>query len=1377
MSDNFEFPDDSIDHLIARQLPDWLKAASPAQLKALQLALQAQQRNAEVLAHLFGRIPDIASFTAPRLEQALKDAGLPVVDVQAMKVVIVQEVEFPSAAPKLHQPRKTFTSRQSLLAAAMHNYEAQEAEPSILRKAHLEGAGQARLALQFGDFVRLCRRLDIGAQYQALLRQVLQPKSGRGQAQGTARHAIEQQFQDSLRTRMEVAVHEAAIRGLLTADCYGKLLPVFQKPLAHGVSVNIVPRQLYLLGKRTVGVITLELRSKADNHLEAVLSWVPDDPVRAVRQHTSWRALYHALAIELRQPAYQGFFSRFIEAKDQAAFSSTLASLLAKSTPGAAVELDGRNLEAGAAPFSHAREQIIGKLFDDARYLAVPTGDEDMRSRHVRLQAMLASGLNLLGLAGMFIPVLGEVMLAISAVELAAEVYEGYQDWRLGDREGALQHLFGVAQTLVVAGATVGVLHAYGRAPFVDGLVPRINGNRLKLARAADVPHIENSPLALMEGLGERTLANLLADDADVLLAITGYDPEQIRRLRVEHAPAPARLQDMHERFALHGRFPGLRASELEQEIKRLQAVPGREQSLLIKAFNGLTPRAAQEIINQCSTVQFESLSTSGRVPLEMAERARWYLRDSRLDRACLGMRWQQAVNADTEQLVLGLIGRKAPWPETTRVELRADKHDGMLLCENGAKDARDVQVIIRNEQGYRLHSAVDAEGAPAPDSLIKALLQCLDDSQKTHLGNPQLSAPQLRQWLLETARAERGQLADLLDMKPIGAGVRPPRRFADGRAGYALSGHGESSQQAIRRGIHQIFSALSDLQLDAYIAAVRARGANLWDHYQSLQRQFGSLREALDEWQSGLHSPIEIIRRHRVAEIIRRSWRRKLVDVNDDYELVIDGEHIGSLPVLPEGVSFDHVRRLVLRDMSLQSVDEQFLRRFPNLVDLDLSDNRLTTVPAGIEHLTLLRRINLSRNRLVFDEATNRRLIQLRLLDSCELSFNPLMQAPDLSGLRHVRHLYLRATGQVDIRQLLERASWRALVDLRDNRIWELQQEVHGLSERLARFELHDNPLEAAAQQSVEQSRNSHVGAARGRPSRRHADVDAQLRGMWIDSRDTALLAQRQATWERLQAEPGSADLFRFLADFRSSGDFELHPGHYRARIWRILDACEQNTVLREQVFRELNQVTTCEDRLLLLLNQLETGVLVRQGITDVPPAQVEEQLLRLGRRLYRLDEVDSAATRHIARMHSNGVRLIDEVEVRLYYRARLAPVLDLPVHPDDMHFASFANVSRSDLMQAQGSILQGETTARIVDSLAQRPYWQDYARRRHAERFEALAEPMHERLEVLEAQALAGTEKDYVQQANKLKHELELAEQQLYRDLAMEAWQRANP
>ncbi|WP_288374496.1 NEL-type E3 ubiquitin ligase domain-containing protein [uncultured Pseudomonas sp.] len=146
--------------------------------------------------------------------------------------------------------------------------------------------------------------------------------------------------------------------------------------------------------------------------------------------------------------------------------------------------------------FAYLRELHIAKLFDDARVLAVPTGDEDEEDRRERLDAYLGLGLDVLNLAGLFVPLLGQAMLVVGALQIADEVYEGYLDWSVGDRQGALDHLFGVAENIAV-GVAVGIgasaaREALQRVAFVDALVPlRNEAGALRLHAWALVDEVE----------------------------------------------------------------------------------------------------------------------------------------------------------------------------------------------------------------------------------------------------------------------------------------------------------------------------------------------------------------------------------------------------------------------------------------------------------------------------------------------------------------------------------------------------------------------------------------------------------------------------------------------------------------------------------------------------------------------------------------------------------------------------------------------------------------------------------------------------------------------------------------------------------------------
>ncbi|MFP3527607.1 DUF6543 domain-containing protein, partial [Pantoea sp. SIMBA_072] len=78
------------------------------------------------------------------------------------------------------------------------------------------------------------------------------------------------------------------------------------------------------------------------------------------------------------------------------------------------------------------------------------------------------------GLASFGLPALALPLLGITALQVAGEVYEGYADWRLGDRQAALEHLYSVAETVIMTGANVGAglaAQRLARAVQVDELV------------------------------------------------------------------------------------------------------------------------------------------------------------------------------------------------------------------------------------------------------------------------------------------------------------------------------------------------------------------------------------------------------------------------------------------------------------------------------------------------------------------------------------------------------------------------------------------------------------------------------------------------------------------------------------------------------------------------------------------------------------------------------------------------------------------------------------------------------------------------------------------------------------------------------------------
>lgn len=1425
------FPADSIDTLIARRLPAWLVAHGNVDwLLALRRALQAQEEATRSLHRTLQAIPALDEFAATRLNQVLNRAGLTITDLRRSHVGVERTVTLPPMAPGWPMRRHILRSSTPLLAAVLHNFHIVDTRPSPSRRGWLLDASGEPVPVGYEVFAGRCREADVGGRYQAILRQCLAPDDAPGAAPGSAKAAVHRCFEENARADLEVAVRCALLKGDLDENSYRLLLPcITASPTVPAGPGEVAPRQLYLLGKCVRGVVTLELRPALGADLQGVFVWVPNDPQSPVRVYQSWEEVFRALARRLTTAPYRRFFSRFISERDRVGFQQLLEERIEASAAHQVPELDGRHLPINTTLFSHVRGLQIDKLLDDAHVLAVPTADLDEQARDARLQAYRELGLNLLNLAGMFVPVLGEGLLAYTAVELAGEVYEGYQDWRIGDRQGAMDHVFGVAQT-VVAGALIATgasaaRHYLQRVPFVDALQPMRDQAANARLVAAHLPgysidwspgddlhewvwHLDGAMYRVSEdpvhgstrirhasraeawqprlesnggdgwrhelerpgdwqGAGQlvRRLSSRLAGvpdaAADYLLQATGLSEARLRRLHLEQVDAPARLYDALDVYRAHERFPDLAGPALEQQLADSVAEHG--SSLLARAFPGLSRRQLVELMAQCSGVEREQLLERQRLPLTLAERARWQLRERRLDRACAGLYLPRAVNADSERIAFGVLGERLAWPSTLRLDLRERTAQGALLASVGSEGAEQVQYIFRRGDGYRSPRSTRSH------SLQWALLTSLDEAQLAELGNGGLGEEAFGQWLLRSAASDREQAAKWCGMQPVHGALRPPQRFGDGRLGYPLSGRGSGERQAIRRGIQQIFPTLSDDEIQAYLLNVGGGYGGLWEHYTQLQEHLAQLRSCLRQWRQAASNPLQGVRRRRLETALRRCWRRKVVNAGGEYVLDLDGEHIGSLPQLPPGIRFDHVKRLYLRDSGLTVIDEDFLARFGNLVELDLSRNRLTTIPAGLESLERLRTLTLSRNQIALDSVGEGRLVQARSLQFLDLSYNPLGRAPVLTTLRYLREVRLRSTG---LEQMPEPVSWRARIDLRDNRIRQLRQDLARLRLQLEDHALHDNPLDEAEEAQLEQAgaRNPAAGGVR-----HHRPVDDALFGRLTDAVEEHQRGRWRAIYDALIAERGAADLFRFLADFVAAEDFALAPTRYRARIWRILEFCEQHEAVRVRLFAEAGGPRTCEDRLLLTLEQLELSVMVERAVGG-EPAGLEGRLWRLGRSLWRLDEVDRLAVRHIERLRAQRTVGVDEVETRLYYRLKLSATLDLPIEYDEMHYPGFAHVTSSDLLRARDQILANETPEQVIGSLAQRPFWEVHARERHPSRFEQVLQPLNERMESLEEQVSQAQIDDwtFALRCKALKYEYEQAERRLLLTLAQELHSR---
>lgn len=495
-------------------LPPWFKHAPAALRQALRenlhKSLDAQQAVAQVMASL----TPIDTFAEPLLNHALSLHGWPPLDVReyGLKQVNLlsknllflaqQQISLVDSFVQWLWPQPwvpasfeldfvTSTTRSSLLEAALQNFEDAEAQGfdagSCIYKV-LEGTELVQANLTPETFAHLCRQLNLGEQYQAHLSAVFEPDSVQLLAvQGTSRtEQITTLFSDSKRHDFMCAVHMAFMQRHLRPDNYLFLKSLYEPRGALFTRPGLTHSTLKIMAFELPGVVVFWPQGLPAEHAQPCIVYLPQSAPQSLHEFASFDRFKHALREWLKTPLWANYFLSLSPLRHRAEFKRridsrnvTWDSLLLVRSPiitepalFAVTQAVAQTLD----PFRVAWALQLARLKDDARMLVVPTADEDSKARQERQATYLNTGLSLMTLALGFVPVLGEVLLAASVVELGVDVYDGVKAWAHNDRVAALGYLFDVAENVALAGATAGVVKALKPQPVVNGL------ERVKLA-------------------------------------------------------------------------------------------------------------------------------------------------------------------------------------------------------------------------------------------------------------------------------------------------------------------------------------------------------------------------------------------------------------------------------------------------------------------------------------------------------------------------------------------------------------------------------------------------------------------------------------------------------------------------------------------------------------------------------------------------------------------------------------------------------------------------------------------------------------------------------------------------------------------------------
>lgn len=497
-------------------LPDWHKNASTTAHRQLKKAIQLGWTAQNTVDKTLSDVQDISAFAKPLLQKALRDRFGVEDDVEQTWLRLYAPV---TTAWWVHDFSGGTTSRTvSLLDAALHNFSRDEAftqDSEFITRPDARGhfnVVKLKHKLSLEQFKSLCRELDIGAQYQQHLEDVLRPTDK------TASNVLRHNVILSQKSALNVAAQMALMKNDIDQEAFDVvqgMLDDRSRLKWKGQTVDYY--NLAMMDTRLSGIILIAADTSSASGPVPVIAYVPQDPLHPLKQYPSSLEFMEELTRQLRDGApanrYQQFFSQFVPHDQRGLFFAGLNARLStvKWQPVAAgshlpswreTPVDKPDLQFSVSSIKIDREttfnndlwgyryrQTLNKVFNDARQIAISTEYADRMARWAwwdNLEKMLSDILNVaLLVATPLVPGLGPLMLAYTAWQLTDGVVEGLVDLAEGHLAEAGEQTLGVLESVVqlgvfAAAGAVGHVVQAKLSPFFESLKPvqLANGDR-----------------------------------------------------------------------------------------------------------------------------------------------------------------------------------------------------------------------------------------------------------------------------------------------------------------------------------------------------------------------------------------------------------------------------------------------------------------------------------------------------------------------------------------------------------------------------------------------------------------------------------------------------------------------------------------------------------------------------------------------------------------------------------------------------------------------------------------------------------------------------------------------------------------------------------
>lgn len=354
---------------------------------------------------------------------------------------------------------------RSLFEAALHNFEGLDEVGAYSTLINAPDDDSPLQGLSMASFVRHCRELDLGRQYQAHLQSYYD---------GPRKAEIERLTLDTLRHSLRVRAQVAALQGLLSQRGLRGLnqlaenaaRPTYGQHDLHcwRLSLFDIPlHDLLLIGP-----------DQPDQNNPCIV-YMPNDSEHPVREFSSRQEAGRHLSHRLLQSTFRRLLINCAYQDRQAELNRLLEQALFEPRDGLVhprreIDLRFTPSRVNGGLWSALYAANVSRMKADARAIAVPTADVDAKARQERLAHWAETGVSLLNVAAFFVPGLNTVMAGVFAYQIMDSVFTGFHAWEEGDTAQALGQLTALAiNAAVTAGFAVGtrLVQASG---FVDAL-------------------------------------------------------------------------------------------------------------------------------------------------------------------------------------------------------------------------------------------------------------------------------------------------------------------------------------------------------------------------------------------------------------------------------------------------------------------------------------------------------------------------------------------------------------------------------------------------------------------------------------------------------------------------------------------------------------------------------------------------------------------------------------------------------------------------------------------------------------------------------------------------------------------------------------------